>query len=292
VTTTTFAAVSRKGMRKMQAVSCIVTSSDGCRLYAQAVGKRDHLAILFIHGIGVSSAWWRKQFDYLSDHFYCVSFDLRGHGASDKPSDPAAYQESHRWADDVMTVMDAFELIKPIVCVWSYGGYVLADYLRHYGGKNISALVLVDTEPQLGTEEAIKVTQPGCLERVGRMLSASDITTYRDSAEDILKMMTLEPIEQPDYADLLGAAFLVAPSTWQAMFSRQVDNSDLFQAISLPTLILYGQHDGVLLPAAGEQFLELIPHAQVSVYPGGHAPFYESAERFNFDLIQFINKPF
>jgi non-heme chloroperoxidase len=272
----------------MQAVSRIVTSSDGCRLYAEAAGNRDNPAILFIHGIGVSSAWWRRQFDHLSDLFYCVCFDLRGHGASEKPSDAAAYRDSKRWADDVAAIIDAFELSKPLVCAWSYRGDVLCNYLRHYGQENLSGLVLIDTGLLLDKNPGGQLLQEGCWEPINKLFSP-DVTTYRQGVEASYRLLTSSPVEQRDEADFLGVSFLVAPSTWQAILSREVDHTGVFQSVSLPALILYGRQDKICTPFASEQLLRVIPRAEVSYYSCGHAPFYEEAERFNVELAQFQN---
>ena len=275
----------------MQTISRIVTSTDGCQLYAEAAGNRDQPAILFIPGAGVASSWWRKQFDHLSDTFFCVRFDLRGNGASDKPSDPAAYQESKRWADDVAAIISAFELSKPIVCAWSYGGCALGDYLYSYGQTNLSGLMIVDSRTQLGTDQSKDVGR----EEFGKLLSklfSPTITTYREGVEDVFKSLTVHPVEYRDKANFYGASFLMAPSTWQAMFGRTIDYTDAFRLVSLPTLVVYGQQDPILTPLSAEQFREIIPHAQMSYYPCGHAPFYECAERFNMELVQFVNASF
>jgi non-heme chloroperoxidase len=236
----------------MPTVSRIVTSADGCQLYAEAAGNKDQPAILFIPGASVASSWWRKQFDHLSDTFYCVRFDLRGNGASEKPSDPAAYQESKRWADDLAAIIAAFELSKPTVCAWSYGGYALGDYLHSYGQTNLSGLVLVDSGTQLNTNQSKDLVHEA-FGKLMRKLFSPTITTYREGVEDVFKSLTLQPVEGRDKADFLGASFLMAPSTWQAMFGRTIDHTEAFQLVSLPTLVVYGQQDPIFTPRAAEQ---------------------------------------
>jgi pimeloyl-ACP methyl ester carboxylesterase len=266
----------------------MVRSADGCHLYAEAVGNRDHPAILFIPGASVTGTWWRKQFDSLSDTFYCVRFDLRGNGASDKPSDPVAYQESQRWADDIAAIISAFELSKPTVCAWSYGGYALGDYLQHYGQANLSGVVMADSGAQLNTDQSKDLIHETFGQRIGKLFSPT-ITTYREGVEDVFKSLTAAPVEDRDRAHFHGASFLMAPATWQAMFGRTIDHTEDFGRVSLPTLVAYGQQDPIFTPRAAEQFREIIPQAQISSYPCAHAPFYECAERFNLELVQFMN---
>lgn len=272
----------------MRTISRAVKSADGCYLYAEAAGDMDKPAILFIHGISGCGAWWDRQFDALSERFYCVRFDLRGHGASDKPTDAAAYRESRRWADDVAAVMSAFSLRQPTVCGWSYGGVVLGDYLRHYGQANLSSMVIVDTSLQINAGQAAELFHEECWGPMPDLLS-SDAAASRKAAEDLFGFLTRYPLDRRERAVLLGSAFLVAPQTWQFMFDRTIDNIDIFQAVSRPTLVVYGQQDAICTQMAAEQFVKVLSHAQLSAYPCGHSPFYECADRFNLELDQFLH---
>jgi pimeloyl-ACP methyl ester carboxylesterase len=57
--------------------------------------------------------------------FRMVTFDLRGHGNSDKPLEKAAYHENKRWADDVKAIIDALQINKPVLVGLSYAGRVV-----------------------------------------------------------------------------------------------------------------------------------------------------------------------
>lgn len=275
----------------MQTVSRMVTSTDGYQLYAEAAGNRANPALLFIPGASTPLSWWRKQFDALSDSFYCVSFDLRGNGASEKPSDPAAYLESQHWADDVAVILSAFSLSKPVVCAWSYGGYALGDYLHSYGQTHLSGLVMVDSSLQLNTDQRRYLVRETFGKPMGKLF-APDIATYREGVQEIFRSLTDAPVADRDQATFHGASFLTAPATWQAMFGRTIDHTGVFGRMSLPVLVVYGRKDPIHTPLVVEQFREAIPHAQISLYPCAHAPFYESAGRFNEELVQFLDATF
>jgi pimeloyl-ACP methyl ester carboxylesterase len=50
-------------------------------------------------------------------------------------------------------------------------------------------------------------------------------------------------------------------------------------------LVTWNEQDAVALPAMRDHLARLAPHAKISTYPGtGHAPFWESPERFNREL--------
>ena len=103
----TFAIPGLAQEQKFKAVS--VKTPDGLTISAQDWGNPDGPEILFIHGFSQSHLSWIKQVTNsdLAKEFHMVTYDLRGHGNSDKPLEPERYKTSKYWADEVQAVMDA-----------------------------------------------------------------------------------------------------------------------------------------------------------------------------------------
>ena len=57
--------------------------SNGINLYYEIHGEGQPL--LFIHGLGSSTRDWEFQVQEFSKAYKVITFDLRGHGQSDKP---------------------------------------------------------------------------------------------------------------------------------------------------------------------------------------------------------------
>src|SRR5579872_1024084 len=132
-----------------------VIGGGGVALHVLDEGNPEGPPILFIHGYCQSTFAWRKQFaGDLGRDFRLIAFDLRGHGESDKPADAAAYTDSKFWADDVAAVIDALALQNVTLAGWSYGGYVIADYLRFYGAGRVRAVAFVCALTLKGGEKA------------------------------------------------------------------------------------------------------------------------------------------
>ncbi len=113
-----------------------VRTHDGLKLHVRESGPRDARPILFIHGWSQSWMIWRHQLESeLAEHFHLVAYDLRGHGMSDRPEDPSAYSNPQHWADDVDSVITELELERPLLVGWSYGGFVVCDYIRAYATR-------------------------------------------------------------------------------------------------------------------------------------------------------------
>src|SRR4051794_4457253 len=121
-----------------------VRGGGALRLHAREWGDPQRPPIVFIHGWSQSQLCWARQTDGpLAEEFRIVTFDLRGHGMSEKPLDAARYVDGRLWADDLNAVIEQLELRRPVLVGWSYGGYVIADYLSAYGDGAISGIDLV-----------------------------------------------------------------------------------------------------------------------------------------------------
>src|SRR3954465_14715032 len=108
VTTLLLAALSASAMaqeRNFKAVS--VKTPDGLTISAQDWGNPNGPEIIFIHGFSQSHLSWIKQVtSELPNEFHMVTYDLRGHGNSDKPFEAERYRDSKAWGDELQAVMD------------------------------------------------------------------------------------------------------------------------------------------------------------------------------------------
>src|SRR6266705_2543279 len=122
-----------------------VKTPDGLTIAAQEWGNPAGPEILFIHGFSQSHLSWIRQIDSdLAREFRIVTYDLRGHGNSDKPFEPERYKESKAWGDEVQAVIDAAGLKRPVLVGWSYGGRVMSDYLKTHGAGKLAGINFVD----------------------------------------------------------------------------------------------------------------------------------------------------
>ncbi|MGI8632819.1 MAG: alpha/beta fold hydrolase [Solirubrobacterales bacterium] len=106
------------------------------------------------HGGGFRLESWKLAgwVDSLAADFQVVSFDARGNGESDKPTDPADYGLD-LMVSDVLAVADACEAEKIHYLGWSLGGKVgwgLADQAQ----DRLASLALIGAEPEASGETA------------------------------------------------------------------------------------------------------------------------------------------
>ena len=246
-------------------------------------------AIVFLHGfLGSNLVWGGQHSGGLADEYRVIAVDLRGHGASDKPLQPEAYTNSALWAEDVAAVIREHDLDRPVLVGWSYGGYIISDYLRTFGSEAIGGLVFVGAVTKAGTEEAQAFLGDELLEIFGGVLSP-DVQTSIASTRAFLPLLTAEPLDDEAYEVVLAGAMMVPPEVRLAMFSRELDNDDILRSVDVPTLVVHGRDDRAVRVSAAEHIAATVPGAELLVYDGiGHAPFMEDPERFNGDLRKFV----
>lgn len=266
-----------------------VTGGGGLQFAVYEAGNPEGPPILFIHGITQSHLSWGRQMQGpLAEDLRLVAMDLRGHGASDKPLDAAHYTDSKLFARDIHAVIRSKSLERPVLVGWSYGGYVIADYLRHFGDGDIGGIVLVGVSPRLGTEEAQADLGPEFLEAAGGLMSG-DVRTNIEAVRNFLPLVTEEPLSDEVRDIAFGSAMMVPPAVRRALLGRELDNADLFASVDAPAIIAHGRHDRIVRLGTAREMAEVMPNAELKVYDdSGHAPFLEEAERFNRDLAAFV----
>jgi pimeloyl-ACP methyl ester carboxylesterase len=264
-----------------------VVGGGGTRLHVLETGNPQGTPILFIHGISQCGLCWGRQLnsDLAKDH-RLVAMDLRGHGLSDQPRD--AYTDARLWADDVSAVIQALGLEQAILTGWSYGPLIILDYIRHYGERAIGGIHFVGGISKLGSEAALSVLTPEFLGTVPGLMSA-DAEESVCALEELLNLAFESDLTPEERYLALGWNAHVPPHVRQEMFSRAFDNDDLLPTIRRPVLITHSTAETVVKPAAAEQHLAAIPHAQAHwTRDAGHAPFWDHAAAFNQRLQEFV----
>ena len=79
---------------------------DGVKIYYEVFGAGEPTVLLQPTWSIVHSRHWKMQIPYLARHCRVVTFDGRGNGRSDRPTEPDAYREEE-FANDALAVMDA-----------------------------------------------------------------------------------------------------------------------------------------------------------------------------------------
>jgi pimeloyl-ACP methyl ester carboxylesterase len=262
-----------------------VRGGGGLRLHVREWGRPEGPPILFIHGLSQTHLCWSPQYDStLADEFRLVAYDLRGHGMSEAPLDPQHYTDQQLWADDVAAIIEQLRLDRPVLVGWSYGSFVICDYLRAHGQDRIGGLEFVGGAVTLGPAAFGTLIGPGFLNNFADITS-DDLPTSIRGIRTFLRAMPAGPLGPADTETLLCSAMATTARIRANLAAREIDNDSLLRTLRLPLLVSQGRADTVVLPAMAEHILATCPVAEPAWYDhAGHVPFLEEPERFNREL--------
>ncbi len=268
-----------------------VRGGGGLRLHVREWGKADGPPILFIHGWSQNHLCWVKQYESaLADEFRLVAYDLRGHGMSAAPLEPEHYTDGKLWADDVATILGELHLDRTVLVGWSYGAFVISDYVRAYGQERIAAVNFVEGAVRLGEAAFGTLIGPGFLDHfVGA--TADDLPTNISAMRSFLRACSATPLPVDEFETALGWNIVVPAQIRANLASREIDCDDVLGGLEVPLLVTQGRADVVVLPAMAEHVLATCPTAVASWYEGvGHTPHLEDPERFNRELAELTRR--
>lgn len=263
-----------------------VYSADGTMLVGAMQGDPGKPEILFIHGLRQSRLSWEKQFaDPALSGFRIVSFDLRGHGDSDKPATLDAYSDADRWADDVAAVIAGAKLRRPVLVGWSLGGFVAGAYLRKHGGSQIAAINLVD---------AVTKLSPDLLTPLAGTFAGStgshDLAERTAATVDFLAACFHQPPTGIELQRMLVVNGMMARAVNEGFArTKTLDLESAFRDHGGRILLTHCVHDRLVRVAMSERIKAQHPGNRLSVYAeSGHSPFYEEPVRFGRELAAFV----
>jgi non-heme chloroperoxidase len=280
------------GASLAQAKSFYVEGAGGVPLAVTDIGPPDAPSILFLHGIGFGRESFRAQFESsLAQKYRLVAFDLRGHGMSGKPWTAGEYENPAIWATDVMNVMSATGLERPVIVAWSYGTFVAADAIRVHGTTKLGALMLVGGLGGLVEGLPSPTDLPADMMKAQALRQVLELESQTESSRLLAKYLTSAPGPAWWGESALSLNLMVPPYAQPLLRQRPRGNSDLVPRLRLPVLIAYGKHDLGFNAAAIDSLRRAIPGSTTSLYDSaGHSPFIEDSIRFNDELAAFVDR--
>jgi len=115
---------------------------NGTRLHYRDEGTGEPL--VFVHGLGSSGQDWAKQAEAFADRYRVITFDVRGHGQSEKPDGPYSIP---LFAADTAALLRALEAVPATIVGLSMGG-MIAFQLAVDAPDLVKRLVVVNSMPE------------------------------------------------------------------------------------------------------------------------------------------------
>jgi pimeloyl-ACP methyl ester carboxylesterase len=251
-------------------------------LYYEEQGKG--APVLLIHGFGTSTYSWRHLVPELAQTHRVIAVDLKGFGQSDKPFDER-YSVFDQ-ADLIAQLIEDKDLRDLTIVGHSFGGGVALglalDANERLGGR-ISRLVLLDSiafpqeipmffrllDVPLVSQVGVRMVPPSVQTRVALQIAYHDDSKIDDEEVEI-------------YAAPLKTAagkHAIIHSARQIVPEDIDELSERYKTITLPTLILWCDHDRIVPLDVGLKLRRTLPNSTLRLVEGcGHMPQEEQPE--------------
>ena len=228
-------------------------------------------AILLSHGYSATCRMWDGQIAALQDRYQFIVWDMRGHGRSDYPDDPAAYSEVTT-VQDMAAILSACGIRRAIIGGLSLGGYMsLAFHLAHPAMTR--ALLIFDTGPGFRNADSREAWTQRARQR------ADDLET-----RGLAALGSSDEVRMSQHRNASGLAHAA-----RGMLTQQDDAVIAsLESIAVPSLVLVGSDDKNFL-AATDYMARKIPGARKVVIEGaGHAANLHQPAAFNRAMESFL----
>jgi proline iminopeptidase len=279
-----------------------LVTSDGRKLTYRRLGNGP---VLVCHpgGPGFSSSYF-GDLAGLWERFTLIEINPRGTGASDRPSDPRAYQIDD-YVSDIEELRQHLGLNHIRLLGHSHGGVVAQAYAARHP-DHVSRLVLASTLTRFGPEQD-KAMRAGMEKRLDQPWAqdafaaleaeqAGKFESDQELGELVLREYPLYFAHygaiEAGYVDTLRTEIINADAL--KLFNQEIfttfDLRNLLPDITAPTLVITGDEDFICGPVCSDDICTGIKSARkVIVGDSGHMVFVEQPQAFHDEVAEFLS---
>jgi non-heme chloroperoxidase len=256
-----------------------VTLPSGVRLQYAETGRADGEPVILLHGYTDSWYSFSRVLPLLAPRYRGIALSQRGHGDSDRPGS----YTGDDYAADVDAFMEALGIERATVVGHSMGSFVAQTVAIRYP-ERVNKLVLIGSGTVAGNEVIV-----GLNDFVQTLTDPVDSTfIYEFQASTIF-----HPVPQPFLDAVVAESRKLPADVWKGALAGLIGtaNAPRLGEIQAPTLVVWGDQDGIFPRADQDALVAAIPNATLSVYPQtGHALHWERPREFTRELEKFIRK--
>ena len=248
----------------------------GTRLHVRDSGPKTAAAVIFLHGFGASLHTWEPWAQTLAKDLRVIRIDLPGSGLS--LPDPTGDYSDKRTLQILLALMDKLGLARTSLVGNSIGGRIAWTFAGTYP-ERMNKLVLVSPDgfASPGFEYGKKPEVPAM------------VKLMRVALPKALLVMSLKPAyaNPATMTDALATRYhdlMLAPGSRDALLARMaqtvlVDPLPILKKITAPTLLVWGEQDGMIPFANSNDYLLAIAGSRRVSFKGvGHLPHEEAPE--------------
>jgi pimeloyl-ACP methyl ester carboxylesterase len=242
----------------------------GLRLHVRDTGPRAAPAVILLHGFGASLGTWDDWAQALETDHRVVRYDLPGFGLTGP--DPSGDYSDARGCAVLLALMDRLGLARASIVGNSMGGRIAWTFAALHP-ERVDKLVLISPDGFASPGRAYGVAPkvPLLMRALPYVLPSFMLRASLASAFANQAVLTAALFRR--YRDMM-----LAPGVRRAivaLMGQQVllDPVPLLRRITAPSLLIWGEQDGMIPIANAADYLRALPHATLDALPGiGHIP--------------------
>ena len=250
-------------------------------VFVDVIGRGPNLTLL--HGWGLNGAVWNGVRDELSPRFTLHIIDLPGHGRSHG----APVTTLDALVDAVANAMPA----RSHLLGWSLGGHTALALAHRYPAR-VEKLVTVCATPRfVAGDDWPHAKKPEVLADFAKRLSSNYLATIRN-------FLALQALNQPQMRNVIralqeavgahGAPSITGLSACLEIL-RASDIRARVPAVTVPALVIQGDHDALTSTPAAQWLADHLPHSTYCLIEhAAHAPFLSHRDIFLDHLTAFL----
>lgn len=257
-----------------------VAIASGVALDCFERGDPSGLPVVLLHGYTDSRQSYQPLLATLPPDLRLIAVSHRGHGESDKP---ASRYDTAELAADVAHFMDALGIDRAVIVGHSMSSKVAQRFAAQHPERT-RALILMGAFTTLKGHAAIEALREG----VATLGDPIDPMFAREFQRSTLA----RPVPSWFFETVVAESLRVPAHVWRRALDAQIaeDCTAYHAAITAPTLVLWGDKDGIGSHAQQTLIADSIRDARLTVYGGiGHNPHWEAPHRVAADIAAFLD---
>ena len=284
-------------MRACQPISDGYVERDGVKVHYEVFGAGEPTVLLLPTWSIIHSRHWKMQVPYLARHCRVVTFDGRGNGRSDRPSEPAAYREEE-YAADALAVMDSTGTERAVLVSLSRGAersLLLAASHPERVDRMVFVAPALPLPPVMPRSRAAQDFDERRDEYVdwAKWNRHYWLRHYEDFLEFFFSQCFIEPHSTKQREDAVGWGLETDAETLVAtqLAPRLADEQgvrELLSRIDCPVLVIHGRDDAVRPWESAARLAELANGALTVLDGSGHFPHARDPVKVNLLLREFV----
>lgn len=270
---------------------------DGIKLHYEIYGDGPQTILFLPTWMFIHSRGYKAQIPYFSERFRCITWDPRGNGKSDKPTDPNQFGYGH-YVADALAIMDATGTRSAIVFGYSQSGPTCA-LLASYHPERVQAVVTVGTHTPLvarfdhNTEDVYNSPEPKKPVGWEKYNRAYWKRNFRDFAAFFASQLFVEPHSTKQIEDAerwsTGTTGDILAASMNALYGGIYEFDEaMYRRIACPMFVVHGRRDPIAPAAASEKIAALTGSELVIFEEAGHAPHQRYPAKFNLLMRDFL----